>query len=88
MTTTTPAFKFQKIFNDSYAILVDGTRIGEVKKYVQHYNLARPFTERGWTARDKDGHIIGEAQRWGGAVFGTRQAAAEAVWAAREETNA
>lgn len=74
-------FKFVKMFSDSYAVMVDGVRIGEIKKYVQQYNLIRSFTVRGWTARP-DGRPTLPCGRSGPEVFTTRQQAAEAILAA------
>lgn len=53
-----------------------GREVGTIRKYEQHYNLARPFTVRGWTATAGDG-ALGREEKPN--VYSTREKAARAL---------
>jgi hypothetical protein len=61
----------------------DGSVLGVVKKYKRHYNLARPFTVRGWTAKPPGERPLSREQGVGfkrPIVFNTREEAARALY--------
>lgn len=54
--------------------------IGHLQRYERHYNLARPFTIKGWIAHMPNGKAIGRASKEGEpTVFRTRDEAAKAL---------